>query len=139
MSAFLSLEHTFLRIYVSQGTETASVPDTAPNYGLSYVPEGYELVEEKKNAAGARIWTNSESQRIIFSQSSLLSQSSVDNEHTARYTIESDDMTILCFEIEERMYCYKWNYESFNFTILTDEKFADEEILRMIESMTVIE
>lgn len=135
------LEHTFLRTYVSQEAAATSISDLPePNYRLSYVPAGYELTEEKTQAVGSdSIWTNSESEKIIFYQDLKNLKATVDNENTAKYTITTEDRTILYFEIEKSFYVYMWNDDCFTFKLKTSEKFTDEEILRMIESMTAAE
>ena len=134
------LEHTNFHINVSHSVGSADIPDPAPCYGLSYVPEGYELVKMKLRYADASCeWQNTEKKKILFSQHTMNSKSAVDNERIEKHTIEAGDKTILCFDIEQKLYCYMWTDGCFSFTLRTDERFSDEEIVRMVNSMTIIE
>ena len=107
-------------------------------YTLTYVPEGYELVEEHSNAFWAHsVWKNDKEKSIIFDQSPINSgKYTIDGENGFTDTYILGENTVYCRIIDETYY-YIWNNEKYAFSLYSDTKINEEEIIQIIDGITV--
>lgn len=107
-------------------------------YTLTYVPEGYELVEEISSIYIARyVCTNKEGISIIFTQSPLASvKYSIDGEHGLTNTLNYDQYTVYCRIIDETYY-YIWNNEKYAFSLYSNTEINEEEIIQIIDGISM--
>ena len=108
-------------------------------YTLTYVPEGYELVEEHSNAFFAQsVWKNDKEKSIIFDQSPINSgKYSIDGEHGSTIILNYDQYTVYCRIIDETYY-YIWNNEKYAFSLYSDTEIKEEEIIQIIDGISAI-
>lgn len=110
--------------------------DPAPCYGLSYVPEGYELVDQTSRYGSASyIWQNQNSEKILFYQSSPYRLHSYDWEHTTVQNIQHNQIDIVCFQVNGKYKAYLFKLEGYDFALLVNEKLPETEVLKMIDSL----
>ena len=107
-------------------------------YTLTYVPEGYELVEEHSNAFFAQsVWKNDKEKSIIFDQSPINSgKYSIDGEHGSTNILNYDQYTVYCRIIDETC-LYIWNNEKYAFSLYSDAEIKEEEFIRIIEGISM--
>lgn len=108
-------------------------------YTLTYVPEGYELVEEYSDAFGAQsVWKNDKEKSIIFDQSPINSvKYTIDGENGLTDTYILGEKTVYCRIIDETYY-YIWNNEKYAFSLYSDTKINEEEIIQIIDGISAI-
>ena len=108
-------------------------------YTLTYVPEGYELVEEYSNVFLAQsVWKNDKEKSIIFDQTPINSvKYSIDGEHGLTNTFIYDQYTVYCRIIDETYY-YIWNNEKYAFSLYSDTEIKEEEIIQIIDGISAI-
>lgn len=107
-------------------------------YTLTYVPEGYELVEETRSINKARfVWKNDKEKRIIFSQSPINSINyTVDGEHGFTCMLTYSQYTVYCRTIDETYY-YIWSNENYALSLYSDTEINEDEIIKIIDNITV--
>lgn len=107
-------------------------------YTLTYVPEGYELVEEYSDVFLAQsVWKNDKEKSIIFDQTPINSvKYSIDGEHGLTNTLNYDQYTVYCRIIDETYY-YIWNNEKYAFSLYSDAEIKEEEFIRIIEGISM--
>ena len=105
-------------------------------YTLSYVPEGYELVEEYSDVLLAQsVWRNDNEKSIIFEQSPINSvKYTIDGEYGFTDTYIFGEKTIYC-RIIDNTYNYIWNDEKYAFSLFTHESITAEELNKIIEGI----
>ncbi len=103
-------------------------------YTLTYVPEGYELVEEICGDNIVRyIWKNDKENSIIFEQGSINSvKYSIDGENGLTNTFNYDQYTVYYRIIDNTGY-YIWNNEKYAFSLYCHTDVSEEEFKRIIE------
>ena len=107
-------------------------------YTLTYVPEGYELVEEYSDAFGAQsVWKNDKEKSIIFEQNPINSvKYTIDGENGFTDTYILGEKTVYCRIIDET-YCYIWNNEKYAFSLYSDTEINEEEIIQIIDGISM--
>lgn len=107
-------------------------------YSLSYVPEGYELVEEIMNSGLVRYkWVNSEGNTIVFEQAPLYSSRyfiDAENGDTVVYTL--NEYTIYARVIDNNT-TYICNDEKYSIKINTYDEIAEEELIKIIDGIYI--
>ncbi len=105
-------------------------------YSLSYVPEGYELVEEIMNPGLVRYkWVNSEGNTIVFEQLPLTeTQFTLDAEEGNSYIITKEGEDIYCRIIDKTIY-YIWTDGEYSLTIKADENLSTAELEKIIDGI----
>ena len=105
---------------------------------MTYVPEGYELVEEYSDVFLAQsVWKNDKEKSIIFDQTPINSvKYSIDGEHGLTNTLNYDQYTVYCRIIDETYY-YIWNNEKYAFSLYSDAEIKEEEFIRIIEGISM--
>ena len=108
-------------------------------YTLTYVPEGYELVEEYSDAFGAQsVWKNDKEKSIIFEQSPINSvKYTIDGENGFTDTYILGENTVYCRIIDETYY-YIWNNEKYAFSLYSDTEINEEEIIQIIDGISAM-
>lgn len=107
-------------------------------YTLTYVPEGYELVNEFVSDNFIKyVWVNNLDSKIIFEQQSIYSSGYfLDNETGFFNTIEMDNYTVYCRIVDNTYYCI-WNNQEYAFTLYFDHKANEEEIIKIISKIEI--
>lgn len=108
-------------------------------YTLTYVPEGYELVEEYSDAFLAQsVWKNDKEKSIIFEQRPINSvKYTIDGENGFTDTYILGENTVYCRIIDETYY-YIWNNEKYAFSLYSDAEIKEEEIIQIIDGISAI-
>ena len=108
-------------------------------YTLTYIPEGYELVEEYSDAFLAQsVWKNDKEKSIIFEQRPINSvKYTIDGENGFTDTYILGENTVYCRIIDETYY-YIWNNEKYAFSLYSDTKINEEEIIQIIDGISAI-
>ena len=107
-------------------------------YTLTYVPEGYELVEEYSDVFLAQsVWKNDKEKSIIFEQNPINSvKYTIDGENGFTDTYILGEKTVYCRIIDET-YCYIWNNEKYAFSLYSDTEINEEEIIQIIDGISM--
>lgn len=105
-------------------------------YSLSYVPDGYELVDEIMNPGLVRYkWVNSEGNTIVFEQLPLTeTQFTLDAEEGNSYIITKEGEDIYCRIIDKTIY-YIWTDGEYSLTIKADENLSTAELEKIIDGI----
>ena len=107
-------------------------------YELTYVPEGYDLKEQKINRMRVQyIFTNADNRSIRFIQQPLDSATfSVDSEHSDTILIEIKEYTVY-YRIAGNMHYYLWNDGKYALKINSALELSDNELLLIINGLKV--
>ena len=124
--------------YREEPGNEAAVPDVIEQeYMPTYVPEGYELTEHSSDDAVNRIeWQNNDEEILIFSQSVIGTKYNLDNEHSTFETKDIGKYSVLIVTHEVAGRFYIWTDEKYSYSIHCSEYFLQEEISRMILSVS---
>lgn len=134
------IEHTPVSTVVISEAKNVVLPEVVPCYGLSYVPEGYKLVERKPHYVNARTeWQNEEGNTIEFKQFLANSPVFYNNKGDAVREIEHNGRTILCISANYNYYSYLWENGSYFLSIASSIPLPEDELLRMIDSIVITE
>lgn len=102
----------------------------------TYVPEGYELVESPtlmgKDYKLCTIWKSNNDSKIIFYQSSLLLNTTLDTEN-AIVKVLSNNTNIAIVKKLKNTYIF-WNDNNYSYTLIVDN-VSDDEIEKIIKSI----
>ena len=118
-------------------------PDFLENlYTLSYIPDGFELVEIQAVEEDEKIYNyreqySNENVMIVFKQFVLNYSGTTDNENTTITIEDINGFEVMC--IKNQLHSlFKWNNDQYMFSldIMTDN-FPHEEAVKMIESLTL--
>ena len=107
-------------------------------YVLTYLPEGYALEEENiSNTVVTYIFVNSTNDRLFFEQRIINgSDFIIDNE--SGYSIIQEIEKYEVYQINNNIeYFYVWKKENYSIKIKSNIKISNEEILHIIEGITV--
>ena len=139
ISHFL-LEHTAINTRIIPKEKAVALPDIVPGYGLSYVPDGYELVEQKPHYANSKTeWKNEEGNTIKFKQFLATSSVFYNNKGDAVREIKHNGRPILSISANYNCYSYLWKNGSYYLSISSGVPLPDDELLRMIDSIVITE
>lgn len=102
-------------------------------YTLTYVPEGFEIVDEHLGNLCARyIWENENGEQLIFEQSPINSADYfIDNESGTTEVIEAGKYAVYFRSIEGTYRCI-WNNEKYAFALYFDREISEKEIVEII-------
>lgn len=126
----------FVNVDFSEGENNSQ--EIEEIYELSYVPEGYDLKEQKINCMRVQyIFTNADNRSIRFIQQTLdASTFSVDSEHSDTVIIEIEEYTIYSRKTGN-MYYYLWNDGKYALKINSTEKLSNDELLSIINGLKI--
>ncbi len=108
-------------------------------YDLGYIPDGYSPVKEEKREGVSNTWVNEQKQIIRFTQSDAWMASSVDDRGCEKYAIEHNGLQILYMELNPNFVLYQYVQGRYKFSIVTEQRFEQDEIMRMIDSVHLID
>ena len=102
-------------------------------YTLTYVPEGYEVVENKISKAFARsIWRNKNGSELILKQTTIGSGSYfMDNDSNTYSTIEAEEYIIYVHSVNDTYTCF-WSNDEYEFSLTMNDTISEEEIIKII-------
>ena len=108
-------------------------------YTLTYVPEGYELVENKTGKALAQsVWKNANGMELVLVQLPINSGSYfMDNEKDLADVIEMEKFSVYYCCIDGTYRCF-WNNKEYAFALYFDNEMSKDEIINIILNMDVI-
>lgn len=108
-------------------------------YTLTYVPDGYELVETNISPVSIRyVWKSEDSTKIIFEQKELSSfDYYIDNENGETTVIVHNDYTIYRRIVDDTAY-YIWSDEKYAMSLYFENIFDDEEVKEIIDGICII-
>ena len=109
-------------------------------YTLSYVPEGFELVEENVDKLCSRyVWENEFGEKLIFEQAPLNSTDFfIDNESGVSHVIYCNGYTIYCRNINGSYRCI-WNGNNYEFALYYWHEMSENEIIDIISKIEIVE
>lgn len=133
---FIDIKELFVNVDFSEGENNSQ--EIEEIYELSYVPEGYDLKEQKINCMRVQyIFTNADNRSIRFIQQTLdASTFSVDSEHSDTVIIEIEEYTIYSRKTGN-MYYYLWNDGKYAMQIYSSESLSDDELLLIIDGIRI--
>lgn len=132
---FTTAFDTYIKGYfVSEDAENKEIIEEY--YTLTYVPEGYELVEEKhKVEVAISIWETQDGNQLIFEQSTLnAGRYFIDNESGQSDVIETEEYTVYFRNVDGTYRCI-WSNEKFAFYLFFEKELSTEEIIKIIEGI----
>lgn len=132
----IDIKELFVNVDFSEGENNSQ--EIEEIYELSYVPEGYDLKEQKINCMRVQyIFTNADNRSIRFIQQTLdASTFSVDSEHSDTVIIEIEEYTIYSRKTGN-MYYYLWNDGKYATQIHSSERLSDDELLLIIDGIRI--
>lgn len=102
---------------------------------LTYVPEGYELVESPmltgKDYKLRTVWMNMDGEKLVFQQALLTSKTTMDTED-AEIKIISNNTKITIVKKRENTYIF-WNNNQYAYILITED-LSEMEIEKIINS-----
>ena len=105
-------------------------------YKLTYVPEGYELVKERKTAVQVFYrWENDDGRQLEFVQYHL-GEFHIDTDDGYLKIVEHNGIEVYCRE-SKRSYHYCWLYNDNCFSITSYDEISTEELIKMIDRMVI--
>lgn len=105
-------------------------------YTLTYVPEGYEISDEKLGSLVARsVWYNTDGNKMILIQVPIESINYfINNEIGITDVIEVGEYTVYCRSTVDT-YCCIWNNKEYAFELYFDNEISEEEIIHIISKI----
>lgn len=105
-------------------------------YTLTYVPEGYDLVENIVDNVGVRyMYVNGSGEKIIFDQSIKNSTSiGIDNDDGKAEVIKYKNLEIYLRTTDDKKH-YVWCDENYAIKLVCFESLSQAEILKIIDGM----
>lgn len=105
-------------------------------YTLTYVPEGYDLVENIVDNVGVRyMYVNGSGEKIIFDQSIKNSTSiGIDNDDGKAEVIKYKNLEIYLRTTDDKKH-YVWYDENYAIKLVCFESLSQVEILKIIDGM----
>ncbi len=133
---FANIYEKFVEIFFEED-DIAKAPDTIETvYTLGYVPEGYELIEQKIANSGVDFtWQNSKGEIICFSQDILRGEATLDYEDSNYSIVYISDIKIAYVDKWGHRALF-WNTSSYAFSMVVSMDLSLEECIHLIESMT---
>lgn len=134
---FVNTYETYIKGYfVSNDEESHTAIEDF--YTLTYVPDGYVLVEEKyKSEVAISIWETQDGKQLIFEQS-LISTGLfyLDNEKGDSNIMGTERYTVYIKNLNGK-YCCFWTEGDYAFALYIEHEMSTKEIERIIEGVTV--
>lgn len=110
-------------------------------FTLGYVPEGYEKVseEESESCVGMPRWVNSDGDELYLRYVDDSGMGGFDNKGDEKYAIQYDGGEMLFLEVSDSDAVCIFRRGIYNMRISMNERFSDEEMRRMVESVYKID
>lgn len=135
----------FIEVYDSFVSIFVDVPEPASikieeKYELGYLPEGFELVEEKEWPASYVTTYSNGKEKIIFTQkinsSELLSDFALDNEDSVAEYLRSNDNKILYAQKNNSTFLI-WIENEYAFKIIFKYPISKDDCKKIIENLSI--
>ena len=128
--------NSFVELRFDKGEQESRAIDEI--YELTYVPEGYGLIEENITRMGVQYkFTNEEAKFIKFIQQPLDSSSfAVDVEHGDNNIINIDKYEIY-YQQTDGIYCYVWNDGKYALKLNSKEELSYEMLEAIINGIRI--
>lgn len=122
--------------FVSDDSENNSIIEEY--YTLTYVPEGYELVENNSCFASVMyVMGNADGNKLVFGQTPIESTKfSFDIERGTESIVYYDDCTIYG-RVYDGGYTYIWSNEKYCFSLDGTGELSEEELLKIIDGISL--
>ena len=136
---FTNIHEKFVEIFFEED-DIAKTPDTIETvYNLGYVPEGYELIEQKISNYGIDFtWRNSDGDIIRFSQDVLQGEVTLDYEDSNYSIIYASNLKIVYVDKLGQRALF-WNNSTYSFSMIVSMNLSLDECTHLIESMTTMQ
>lgn len=104
-------------------------------YRMTYVPDGFSLVNSVDSAdLHFETYSRENGSYITYQQYTFLVKDYVDGEGTIIYDIEVGNRYIKVFRNDGMVY-FKWNDESYMYSITAPPEISDEEMIKIVEGI----
>lgn len=134
------LEHTSISINLIPDDNVSMLSDPAPCYGLSYVPDGYELTDRFIAYGNVSYkWQNADKDTLTFGQYITATCISFNNKGGEPCEINHNGKTILYIKANHDHHSYLWKNGNYNLTISSTNPLSEEELIRMIDGLIITE
>ncbi|MBQ8496051.1 MAG: DUF4367 domain-containing protein [Clostridia bacterium] len=131
---FTEVYEKFTEFFFEDENEGASDVITEV-HTLTYVPEGYELVESPTltgdNNELYTVWENNDGEKIIFYQSAFVTKTTIDSEN-AQKGILSNGLQIVMIQKDKVIYIY-WNDNQYAYTLIVQD-MNEKQIIEILDS-----
>lgn len=108
-------------------------------YQITYIPDGYEIVEKQENPMGVFCeWHDASGNLIIFRQMPINTMIGIDGDDGSSSLVQHGELQIYCRE-KNGIKRYFWNDGKYVMNIVNGGGHSLEEVLKMIDSITVKE
>lgn len=120
--------------FVSDDSENNSIIEEY--YTLTYVPEGYELVDELSTQAFSRFrWNNNNYKMIVFEQYLLdTTQFTLNAESGYTSVVEYADLILYCRTIDNYKY-YIWCDDNYSYSLKVCVEIDDNELYQILDGV----
>jgi hypothetical protein len=132
---FINVFDTYIKGYfVSEDSENNSIIEEY--YTLTYVPEGYELVDELSTQAFSRFrWNNNNYKMIVFEQYLLdTTQFTLNAESGYTSVVEYADLILYCRTIDNYKY-YIWCDDNYSYSLKVCVEIDDNELYQILDGV----
>ena len=133
---FTNVYEKFTEFFFSDDAQDAASKVIEEIRMPTYVPEGYELVEEPilmgENDGIRIVWKNQKETKIIFSQLLLGSKTTIDTENSEIKVIDIET-TISVMEKNNRTFVF-WNDNTYAYTLITSD-ISEDDIVKIVKSV----
>ncbi len=136
---FQNIYEQFTEFWIEDESITNSGYFIEEAYTLTYIPDGYELIEKQnitgKNFALKTVWENSNGDRIYFNQSTALAKLAIDSyiENAEIYCY--DEMQIFLIQVENELRAF-WNTEKYTYSLVA-QGVSKEEVMDIVKSFDI--
>ena len=131
-------EELFVSLYFKDDSEAPRTLEEI--YTLGYVPEGYVLDQELMgNSMNEHIFVNEKGDKLIFDQSIIDGTEFVIDSEEGYSEFVSVGEKRVYYRFSGEHHHYVWSDGKYVMSIMTEEDFPKEEIIRIIEEMTTKE
>ncbi len=133
---FLNIYDTYIKGSFAED-DSANDAKIEEYYVPTYLPDGYELVDDKPGIAVAvSVWENQEGNQMILEQTNIDSgRYFIDNESGQSDVIKTEEYTVYFRNIDGTYRCI-WSNEQYAFRLYFEQELSTEEIIRIIEGIS---
>ena len=131
---FTEVYEKFSEFFFASEKEDAASDIITEVHTLTYVPEGYELVENSTlvgNKEWRTVWGNASGEQIVFYQTSLVSKIVIDTENT-EIRMLANGLEIAIVRKEKQIYVF-WSDTKYAYTLMS-YNLSEDEIIKIITS-----
>lgn len=127
-------DELFVSLYFKDDSEAPRTIEEI--YTLGYVPEGYVLEEELKDSLAVKyVFKNENNDVLVFDQGVIHGEFAIDSEEGYSEFVAVGANKVY-YRFTGKNHNYIWSDGKYVMSIMTEEDFPKEEIIRIIEEMT---